>query len=531
MQNGVVMSSITEEGNAKFAAGDTEGAKQIFELARRANPTDRAALLGLCRVSYRLADWPTLQTQTLAYRESFPVNLEIEQFAARAETALRNWPAAAVLWEHVAAARPDWFEARFQYARALYRAGRTIQAAKLVEDLNTAGAPDATAKCLLARMAAETGQIAISWANYTSLAETDPARSASEVQERLKTGDPRMAAIAAWTLIGTNPKALGENDLKLAVSLLAANAARQEQSGSLVQAYFDYAALRMVSSDAATADRGASRILKMLNASASEALAAQDMERARTALSYLVEIEPDLLRNLVSYGRVLVKTEHWDEATVIWRRALGQDPGLLEGYVQIARALERSDQFAAAETAWRDVLGRDPMHAEALDWEARIRTRMIKKGRQAITDERLSEAFEIWQQLAAQTPAVEEAASRIEQVSRLVLRQLRAAHKAQDHRAVLAAEPVIRERLAKDGEAQMILARAAMATRQYDIAVPAWKIVLEADPANRITALIHLMRSYDRLAQPDQAKSVARDLLAADPTNLEAKTMLGGGAA
>jgi tetratricopeptide (TPR) repeat protein len=523
----VVMSSIVEEGNSKLAAGDVQGAKQIFELAHRTTPHDSGALLGLCRVRYRLAEWPTLKSNTQTYFKFFPANIEIEQFAARAETALRDWPAAAFHWERVASAKPDWFEAKFQLARALYRSGRTLQAAQIVEDLNAAGAPDDSAKCLLARMAAETGQIAISWANYTALAEINPARSAAEVQERLKTSDPRMAAIAAWTLIKTNSSALNENDLKLAASLLGANAARQEQSGSLVQAYFDYTALRMVSHDPATGDRGASRILKMLNASASDALAARDMERARTALSYLVDIEPNLVRNLISYGRVLVNLERWDEAIIIWRRALSQDATLVEGHVQIARALERSDKFAAAEAAWLDVLARDPTHAEALERDARLKNRMIQKGRQAITDERLTDAYKIWQDLAVLAPTLEETATRIGQISRLVLRQLRAAHKAQDYQAVLAAQFVVREQLPRDPEAQMILARAAMATRRYEIAVPAWKTLLEIDPANRTTALIHLMRSYDRLLQTDGARQTARELLQSDPTNTEAKAMLG----
>jgi len=91
----------------------------------------------------------------------------------------------------------------------------------------------------------------------------------------------------------------------------------------------------------------------------------QDYETAANRLRRALDIAPDFLPALFSYGETLLKLGRFREAQALYRDAIGRDPKNPVLWKFLGKALSQDAQVTAARKAWERALAIDPNFLEA----------------------------------------------------------------------------------------------------------------------------------------------------------------------
>lgn len=506
-------------------------AEAAFVLAHTAEPRAEAPLLGLCRVSYATGNWRDLDRWTRRLVDLAPGNLDGQLLRARACNAERHWAAAAAAWAIVARGRPDWPEARFQLARALYRSGDGPGAEDAANQLATLSPRTALHADLLGQLALERGQCEQAAAFFAALVKDDPAAGRRRFAAMCQARHHRGVAVMARAVLDGEPAPDASRALAIqqateeALHALAARAVTQERTGHLDEAFQDHTAILLADPADPSASRGRARIRRTLQIAAQDALRAEDWDAARGAYRRLVQLDGSDLDSHIQLGRLLMRQRDWASALLVWQTVVAASPQLVEAQVQLARALDRSASPAAALAQWRGVLALAPDNAEARDMLEQAPRRMLDHVRRLVDAGDLTRAVEALKLAGTFAPDDPDLIRRTDHVGRRLLQAMRAAFKAADWDAILAISAATRSLRPDDADVHLLTGRAAMARRQYELAIPAWIRLAGLDPATEPMCRLQLARCYVRSGRFAEAEPVVAAILADTPDHLEAQAM------
>ncbi|CAH1658319.1 Tetratricopeptide repeat protein [Hyphomicrobiales bacterium] len=506
-------------------------AEAAFVLAHTAEPRAEAPLLGLCRVSYATRNWHDLDRWTRRLLAVAPTHAEGQLLRARAYNAGRQWAPAAAAWAIVAQGRPDWPEAHFQLARALHRSGDPAGADEAGERL--AALTPRTALCtdLLGQLALERGWCEAAASFFMTLVQQDPAAAWRRFEALHQARHYRGIAVMARASLEGEPGSDASRALAIrqateeALRGLSARAMAQERSGHIEEAFQDHAAILLADPGDGPAARGRARIKRILLLAAHDALHAQDWEAAREAFQRVAQLDAGDLDSRVQLGRLMMRLRDWGRAAQLWRRVIAASPVLVEAHVQLARALDRSDDHAAALSQWRDVLALAPDNAEAREMLAQMPRRMLEHVRRLVDAGDLTQAVEALMLARSLSPDDPDLAHRTDHVGRRLLQAMRAAFRSADWEAILALQAATRSLRPDDADVHLLTGRAAMARRQYDLAIAAWSRLGELDPATASMCRLQLARCYTRSGRLAEAQPMVAAILAEKPDHVEAQAM------
>lgn len=520
------VNELIERAGECFKRGDVDGAYGLFAQAREADPTSIGALEGLTRIAYDRHAWDDLRVFCLEALELNPDNDQMLLYMARAATAQRNWPEAAPLWDKVGHARPGWTEPMFQSGRAWFRAGDRQAANAATEAFAAFGAADAVSLRLLGRVAAEVGLVPIALDAYRGMAEADPAMAAGEFAEQTRANEPRAALTCAAAMLAIEPNCINAEQLETLTTRLRQRAEQAEAAGALVAACSDYQTLAALSSAMASDDdfgaRAVRRIQRVLLTPARESLKQDDIPAARQQYAAVLDLFPNDVEALQAYGRILMRLRDYNAALPVWARLSGLRSDLLECNVQIARVLERTGRYASASEMWRKVLAAEPSHAEATTSISNNERLMLGEVRAAVTEGRWFDAWNLLRDMREFIAAREEFVQRSEQVGRAVLRSMRAAFKDAAFNEILQLGEMACDLIPDEPEVWLLIGRAGMELRQYEVALPAWEKLQMLDPNSGANPLLQIARCHDRMGRRAEARAAAAAVLERDPEHAEA---------
>ena len=513
---------IVRAGDERMKRNDYDGAREFYAEAHGLDPASFAALEGLCRVAYEQREWDTLRPLCDEALELSPNNDLIILFQARAETAARNWLESARLWQVVLQHRPGWTEAMFQVARSCLRAGERGRAVAATEALAAHGATDVATLRLLGRVASEAALARIAFDAYAGLARADQAAAITELNEQERGGDLRTALLCAAALIVVSPDLVEPERFEALATRLRQRGERAEAAGDLTAACDDYRVVECVVVDSEIAARALNRIYRLLMAPARVSLKDDEIDQAREQYAAVLDNFPDDAEALHSYGRVLMRLRDYAAAEPIWKRLVVQKPELAECDVQLGRVYERTRRFLEASQAWSRVLANDPTHEEALVSAANIERNLLGDLRGAMVEQRWFDAWGLIRATREFAPSNEELRVSSERVGRAVLRAMRAAFKDAAYSEILQLGEMASDLIAEDAEMWLLIGRAGMEQRDYDVALPAWEALLVLDPESRANPLLQIARCHDRTGKREEARIAAARVLAAEPGHEEA---------
>ena len=506
-------------------------AEAAFVLAHTAEPRAEAPLLGLCRVSYATGNWRDLDRWTRRLVDLAPANLDGQLLRARACNAERQWASAAAAWAIVARGRPDWPEARFQLARALYRSGDAAGAEEAGNQLAALTPRTALHADLLGQLALERGQCEPAAAFFAAVAKEDPAAAWRRFEAMCQARHHRGIAVMARAVLEGESGSDASRALAIqqaaeeALRALASRAVTQERTGHLDEAFQDHTAILLADPGDVSATRGRSRIQRTLHISAHDALRSQDWNAAREAFRRLVQLDGGDLDSRIQLGRLLMRQRDWASAVPLWQAVMASRPQMVEPQVQLARALDRNDSPAAALSQWRSVLTLAPDHAEAREMLEQAPRRMLDHVRRLVDAGDLTQAVEALKLARSFAPDDPDLIRRTDHVGRRLLQAMRAAFKATDWDAILAISAATRALRPDDADVHLLTGRAAMARRLYDLAIPVWIELAAVDPATEPMCRLQLARCYVRSGRFAEAEPVVAAILADTPDHLEALAM------
>ncbi|MBS7704242.1 tetratricopeptide repeat protein [Chelatococcus asaccharovorans] len=518
-------------------------AEAAFVLAHTAEPRAEAPLLGLCRVSYATRNWRDLDRWTRRLVALAPSNLEGQLLRARACNAERQWPAAAAAWAVVAQGRPDWPEAQFQLARARLRSGDVAGADEAGSRLAGLSPRTPLNADLLGQLALERGQCEAAASFFKALAKEDPAAGRRRFEAMCQARHHRGIAIMARTVLEGEPgtdagrapaiqhglqeglQEAPQEALQEALQALAARAVAQERNGHLDEAFQDHTAILLADPDDVSAQRGRTRIRRILQIAAQDALRSEDWNAALGAFRRLVQLDGSDLDSHIQLGRLLMRQRDWASAVPAWQTVVAASPQLVEAQIQLARALDRSDSPGAALSQWHRVLALSPDNAEAREMLEQAPRRMLDHVRRLVDAGDLTQAVEALKLAQTFAPDDPDLIRRTDHVGRRLLQAMRAAFKASDWDAILAISAATRALRPDDAEVHLLTGRAAMARRQYDLAIPAWNALAVIDPARGPMCRLQLARCYVRSGRFPEAGPIIGAILAETPDHVEAQAM------
>jgi len=506
-----------------YTADALTACREHVERARAIEPDSMEVKRWQARLAWREGDWKTLGEATQSYLDIRPSDREMAQLAARALSNSKQWPGAAKAWQRVAELRPDWPEAWMQLARAQLRADMPHAAARSA--LRLRGIAGGDALLASARLAVERGQMTEAAGHLARLAAEAPERALEELHACEKKGDFRAVALAALALgDSSGDDVYGKMSRTIARDLLP-RAMASERRGRAVDAHLDYAVLAQIEPDDVLARTGLKRTLQFLQDAAREQVGKGDRKRAFKTYLQILYCQPDDHRALAALGQLAMGEQEWRKAAELWSSFLEVSPGDPKALVQLARALDRAQDLQAALGAWRCVLSGEADNIEAQLALAKLPARIVKAGRQAVDERRFAEAADLLLAVPRDCPEHEDAIRRLEQVSRHLRKEMRAAYKERRYewvvRCGVAANSVTRD----SEDVQRLLAQAAMRTRDYTIAADAWTQLMQLDPAARASAALQLARCRLRLGQIEEGRALLADLLRDEPDNAEATAL------
>lgn len=522
-----------EQGNLLLAHKNFDAAKEIFSQARAALPDNPEVLLGLCRVAYAQQSWPELHELTARLLAVDPKNAEGCLLRARSCNQARDWAGAAQAWALVSEDRSDWPEAWFQLGRARTRIEDGTGSFEAADRLAALAPRTPQITTLLIRLLIELGALTRAKEECDRLVRVDTSAATQLFAEFDQAKDFRGVAICAGSLFETGGDELEEgfrHGLKTvaarAVDRLLDRAAVHERGGHLEAAYLDHKAVLVLDALEPLSKRTTARILRTLRSAAHGALREVDPAPARTAFMRITQIEPDDHDSWFQLGRSLMRLREWSAAVPVWQKVVEQQPELKEAQLQLARALSRSGREADSLPVWQDILRHDPDHAEAQQMIETMPQRTLANARAAIATGHLREAVQMIRDLKTIDPANDEADARLEHIGRKMLQEMRAAFKLVDSRRVLEFAEDASTLLPEHPEVRLLVGRAAMNRRKYELALPAWQKLAELDPSSAAMCRLQIARCYLRSGQEGKARLAAAEILADEPDNTEAAEML-----
>ncbi|CAH1666995.1 MULTISPECIES: tetratricopeptide repeat protein [unclassified Chelatococcus] len=511
-------------------------AEAAFVLAHTAEPRAEAPLLGLCRVSYATRNWRDLDRWTRRLLAVAPAHAEGQLLRARACNAERQWAPAAAAWAIVARERPDWPEAQFQLARALHRSGDPAGADAAGERLAAMAPRTALCTDLLGQLALERGRCEAAATFFANLVQEDPAAAWRRFEALRQARHYRGIAVMARALLEGEPGADAsrapaiQQAAEEALRNLAARAMAQERAGHLEEAFQDHTAILLADPGDGPASRGRARIKRTLLLAAHDALRTQnlheeDWEAAREAFQRVVRLDDGDLDSRVQLGRLMMRQRDWTSAAQLWRSVIASSPRLVEAQLQLARALDRNDDHAAALSQWREVLELAPDNAEAREMLGQMPRRMLEHVRRLVDAGDLTKAVEALMLARSLSPDDPDLARRTDHVGRRLLQAMRAAFRSADWEAILAIQAATRSLRPDDADVHLLTGRAAMARRQYDLAIAAWSRLGELDPEMASMCRLQLARCHMRSGRLAEAQPIVAAILAEKPDHVEAHAM------
>ena len=485
-----------------YGAGDWAACRAHLDAARALDPDSMELKRWQARLAWREGDWRTLGEAARDYLTFHPHDREMAQFCARAFSNLKQWSAAADAWRRVAELRPDWPEAWLQLARAQLRAELPHAAAASARRLAGIAGTDAALACV--RLALERGQMAEAASHFARLAAEAPDRAIEELRAYEKKADIRATALAASALRqgpdGETCKAMART---IADDLLP-RALASERRGRIVDAHLDYAVLAQIEPDDVIAKTGQRRTLQALQDDAKERMTS-DRKRAQKTWLQILYLQPRDGRALTALGQMAMAEQDWSKAAGLWASLLETAPADARALVQHARALDRAQEFTRAIAAWRAVLAAEPENVEAQLALAKLPSRIVKAGREAVEAQRHVEAVAFFRAVPDDCPERDDAGRRLEQTARYLRREMRAAYKARHYEQVVRFGAAAAVAAPGNEDIQRLLAQAAMRTRDYAIAASAWERLIALSPQTRETAAPQLARCRQRLGEAEMA--------------------------
>ncbi len=485
-----------------YGAGDWAACRARLDEAGARDPDSMELKRWKARLAWREGDWRMLGEAAKDYLTFHPHDREIAQLCARAFSNLKQWSVAADAWRRVAELRADWPEAWAQLARAQLRADLPHAAAASARRL--AGIAGTDALLASARLAVERGQMAEAASHFARLAAEAPDRAIEELRAYEKKADIRATALAACALRQGRDGETCKAIVKTIADDLLPRALAGERRGRILDAHLDYTVLAQIEPDDVIAKTGQRRTLQALQDDAKERMTS-DRKRAQKTWMQILYLQPRDGRALTALGQMAMAEQDWSKAAGLWASLLEAAPQDARALVQHARALDRAQEFTRAIAAWRAVLSAEPENVEAQLALAKLPSRIIKAGREAVEAQRHVEAVAFFRAVPDDCPEHDDAGRRLEQTARYLRRDMRAAYKARRYEQVVRFGAAAASAAPGNEDIQRLLAQAAMRTHDYAIAAPAWERLMALSPETRETAMPQLARCRQRLGEAEMA--------------------------
>jgi cytochrome c-type biogenesis protein CcmH/NrfG len=508
-----------------YGADDWAGCRAALEEVRALDPESMELKRWQARLAHREGNWQALADTAAEYLVFHPRDREVAQLCARALSNLKQWSAAALAWQRAAELRPDWPEAWIQLARAQLRADLPHAAAASARRLNGIAGPDAVLAS--ARLALERGQMAEAAGHFARLAAKSAGRVVDELRAYESKADFRAAALAAMGLAKGRDEESYKAMVKTIANDLLPRALAAERRRRMLDAYLDYAVLAQIEPEDVIAKTGQRRTLQALHDEARDRMAA-DRKRAQKIYLQILYLQPGDSRALTALAQIAMAEQDGIRAAGLWAALLETSPADPRALVQHARALDRAQEFPRAIAAWRALLSVEPENVEAQLALAKLPSRIIKAGREAVEAGRHVEAVAIFSAVPEDSPEHADALRRLEQTARHLRRDMRAYYKARRYEHVVRSGTAAAIAMPQDADIQRLLGQAAMRTRDYALASAAWEKLVTLAPETRPTATLQLARCRLRLGQVEESRALLGGLLRDDPENAEAQALLAG---
>jgi len=501
-----------------YESSDTALCRQFLDQAAEIDSDSLGVLRWRARLSHREGDWRDLYDATSQYCLVDSDDREMRQFLARACSNLKLWPEAVRAWRDLIVLRPGWPEGLFQLARAQAKCNLISAAGATITELEALGENNAASWMLAGRLAVEVGDIARAISIFSRVAQHDGDKAQSELGYFEKARDFRGTLAVAVSLQACGPSPRWEQKAGEVVNELTKSAAIHQRDGNLVEAYNDFAALKIARNDELAA-AGMTHILQALQSQVNRYIAQEDPRKAIHTYQMILRCVPGNERALAGIGRLLMTLQDWSAAAEAWEALLEKSPRDREALVQHARAVERAQDFAGAREAWAKVLAEAPSDREANDAVLKLPTRIVRAGRKAVEEQRYVDAARLFALVSEECPEYADARRRLEQVTRHLLKEMRAAYKDKKHAHVVSVGITAAELEPKHVDVNRLLARAAMATRSYPIAAQAWKRLMALSPETSSASALSLAKCYLRMGKVEEGRTLVATLLRDDPEN------------
>ncbi|HEX4861280.1 MAG TPA: hypothetical protein VFV07_08590, partial [Rhizomicrobium sp.] len=147
----------------------------------------------------------------------------------------------------------------------------------------------------------------------------------------------------------------------------------------------------------------------------------------------------------------------------------------------------------------------EPENVEAQLALAKLPSRIIKAGREAVEAQRYVESVAFFSAVPQDCAERDDALRRLEQTARHLRREMRAAYKARRYEQVVRFGVAAAVAAPDNEDIQRLLAQAAMRTRDYAIAASAWERLMALSPETRETAAPQLAKCRQRLGEAEMA--------------------------
>jgi tetratricopeptide (TPR) repeat protein len=473
----------------------------------------------LARVAHRETDWEDLHQNAAAYLRTNPDDREIVELLGRACSNLRLWPEAENAWDHLTALRPDWPEGWYQLARARLNNRERVQFLHAVRELAALGNGNGHVELLVARLCVDADLLSEATDSFRTCATGDPERLEEEFSEYSRQDNLRgMAATLAAADRASRQVIDTESSRQLAERLIR-RALAAEQSGEFLQAHLDYEAAHRLAPSDGLAARAMSRVLGKMHSVGQDRLARGELSRALSSYEDILRLSPSDSKAAMKRARLLTQLHHWGPAAAAWAAVCATVPRDLKSHIHYARAAERAELLEKAGEAWRRVLEIEPENYEALTALARLPARMLKAAKNAVSSQRLADAYEILLRIPPDCAEREDADRRLASLARLLRKEIRGEFKEKQYLRIVQAGGAAMKLLSDDAEIHKLIAKAASRTNNYTIAQAAWRRLAALDPSMEISNYLEWSRCCIFAGEFAECRMVLEMIQAREPEN------------
>jgi tetratricopeptide (TPR) repeat protein len=267
------------------------------------------------------------------------------------------------------------------------------------------------------------------------------------------------------------------------------------------------------------------RILGKMHSVAHEQLEQGELSRALSSYEDILRLSPSDSKAAVQRARLLTQLHQWEPAAAAWAAVCAAVPGDLKSRIHYARATERAELLEKAGEAWRGVLEIESENSEALAALARLPARMLKAAKNAVSSQRLPEAYEILSRISPDCAEREDAVRRLARLAHQLRKEMRSHFKGKQYLRIVQSSGAAMKLLPDDAEIHKLIAKAASRSSNHTIALAAWRRLAELDPSMEIANYLEWSRCCMLTAEFGECRKVLAMIQVREPANEKAREL------